>query len=274
MKNKRLTPSLAKEHLMKYSPYKTSVKWVDWYKQIAPQKGVRTVRILLDYKDKKAKVLDLGCGTGLTLSVIAKTFPNSVGCEIGKKEVVATREILKEVGVKIPVILYDGNHLPFADNNFDIVTSVEVYEHVDKPQVMLKEIKRVLKPGGILLISTANKLWPIEPHYHLPFLSLLPKMTAGLYLRILKRATTYDDINLPIYKNFYLSVSKYFCIKDITLDTIVDYHKYGLDKERGSLIVVLGKMLGWLREKKVSFWFEYFLVRISLGWLFVAYPKK
>jgi len=274
MKNKHLTSSLAKKHLMKYSPYKASLGWVKWYSGVAPLKGKRTVQILLDYKAKKAKVLDLGCGTGLTLSVLAKTFPNSVGCEIGKREVAATKEILKAVGVSIPVILYDGYRLPFGNDSFDVVTSVEVYEHVDKPEVMLKEIKRVLKPHGILLISTANKLWPIEPHYHLPFLSLLPKRVAGFYLRALKRAKTYDDINLPTYENFLSCVSKNFRVKDITLDTIVDYCKYGLDKERGRLIIVLGRALGWFRRRHLSSWLEYLLVRMSLGWLFIAYPKK
>lgn len=265
----KLTRSLALKHLKKYSQYAQNQDWSRWYSRVAPLKGERTAKILFDYKDRKAKLLDLGCGTGLTLGVLAKHFPDSTGCDIGEEEVKASKELLKILGIKSPVVFYDGKRLPFGDSTFDIVTSIEVIEHVSHPDMMVKEIRRVLKPDGILHITTANKWWPIEPHYHLPFLSYLPKNLANLYLKLSKKGLLYD-INLPSYGRFYREVNTYFNIEDITLKVIKKYKKYGLDKERGSLISFIGSMLN-LTNCKIL---DYILVRLSLGWLFVAEPRK
>lgn len=275
LKMKELNKSIAFRYLKKYGQYTQNENWLRWYSKVAPYKGKRTAEILLNYKDDKAKLLDLGCGIGLTLTTLGRYFPNSVGCDIVEEEVAASRELLKLLKIKSPVVLYDGKQLPFADASFDIVTSIEVIEHVANPDLMLKEIRRVLKPDGILHITTANKWWPIEPHYHLPLLSFLPKKIANLYLRLSKKGTSYDDINLPSYGEFYDMVNKFFKIDDITLDVIRNNKKYGLDKERGLLIPIIGWFL-----KTVSSWgktakfIEYILIRVSLGWLFVAKPKK
>jgi len=257
------------KHLKKYSQYTQNIAWLRWYSKVAPLKGERTAQILLGYKGCKAKLLDLGCGTGLTLAVLAGHFFDSTGCDIGTEEVKASKELLKHLNIKSPVVLYDGKHLPFMDNTFDIVTSIEVIEHVSEPDLMLKEIRRVLKPNGILHITTANKWWPIEPHYHLPFLSYLPMSLANLYLKLSKRGFSYD-INLPDYGKFYREVNAYFNVEDITLKVVKDYKKYGLDKERGFLVSFIGSFLNWLDLE----FLDKLAVRFSLGWLFIARPKK
>ncbi len=242
---------------------------------MASLKGERTAKILLNYKNDKAKLLDLGCGIGLTTAVLARYFPDSVGCDIGEKEVKASKELLRLLKIKSKILLCDGGRLPFKDNSFDIITSIEVIEHVSRPDIMLKEVRRVLKPDGILHITTANKWWPIEPHYKLPFLSFLPKYLANIYLRLSGRGVSYNDINLPSYDMFYSLVDKYFRVSDITLDVIGKYKKYGLDKERGSLIPILSAFLKTTRSfGKITKFFDYVLIRMSLGWLFVAEPRK
>ena len=271
----KLNKNIVFRHLKKYSQYTENKDWLIWYSKIAPLKGERTARILLNYKDSKAKLLDLGCGIGLTLAVLAKFFSDSTGCDVGRKEIKASKELLKLLKIKSPIIFYDGKRLPFKNNTFDIVTSIEVIEHVSKPDLMLKEIKRVLKPNGILHITTANKWWPIEPHYKLPFLSFLPKDLANIYLKLSGRGLSYDNINLPSYDMFYSLVDKYFRVSDITLDVIGKYKKYGLDKERGSLIPIISAFLKTTRSfGKITKFFDYVLIRMSLGWLFVAEPRK
>ena len=266
---KKLTRGITLRHLKKYSQYTQNQNWLKWYSKVAPLKGGRTAKILFNYKDGKAKLLDLGCGTGLTLAVLARYFPDSMGCDVGKKEVKASKELLKLLKIKSPVILYDGRRLPFDDNTFDIVTSIEVIEHVFQPGLMLREIKRVLKPDGILHITTANKWWPIEPHYHLPFLSYLPRTIASYYLKVSKRGLSYD-INLPSYGKFYREVNANFYIDDITLDVIKNYKKYRLDKERCLIISIVGRLLNLANNRVLDFIF----VRLSLGWLFIAKPRK
>ena len=277
----KLNKSIAFRHLKKYSQYTQNQNWLTWYSKVAPLKGERTAKILLNYKDSKAKLLDLGCGIGLTLAVLAKHFTNSMGCDVGKNEIRASKELLKLLEIKSPVVLYDGKHLPFKDNTFDIITSIEVIEHVSKPDLMLKEIRRVLKPGGILHITTANKWWPIEPHFKLPFLSYLPSGVADFYVRVFRRGNSYQGIHLPGYGKFYKIVDKYFTVTNITLDIIRDFEHYGLDKERGRLIIMVGRILKFAGHYKktlivggiISF-VEKLLIKLSLGWLFIAYPKK
>lgn len=272
---KILTARIALEHLQKYSQYTGNKNWISDYSKIAPLKAERTAKLLLNYKDSRARVLDLGCGIGLTTAGLIRYFPCTVGCDIGRTEVLATKQLLLNLGVNGRVIRYNGVKLPFADKTFDIVTSIEVFEHVADIDQMLKEIKRVLKPDGILHITTANRWWPIEPHYHLLFLSYLPKDLASKYLKMTGRGTDYANINLPNYEEFYKAVNWFFKIEDVTLDVIKNYKKYGLDKERGFLIPIVGEFLKTGDSLgKVSKLINYFLIRASLGWLFVAEPRK
>ena len=197
-------------------------------------------------------------------------FPNSVGVDVFDKEVKATKEILKATGVNAKVVKYDGKILPFAAKTFDVVTSIEVIEHVSDPEQMLREIRRVLKPDGILHITTANKLWPIEPHFKLPFLSYLPPEISDWYVRISGRGDNYQNIHLPTYGEFREMVEKYFEVEDITLDVIADYKKYGLDSERGPIIVWVSRIIRVFRRVSLV---ESVLLWMSLGWLFIARPK-
>lgn len=284
MKNKIIIPPkrIYLKHLSKYTQYSNSKNWLKWYSGVAPLKGIRVAKTLLKYKKNTAKVLDLGCGTGLTLAIVSQYFPNSVGCEIGDMEIKATKEILKQVKIKIPVVKYDGKKLPFKDNSFDIVTSIEVIEHVEKPNIMLKEINRVLRKRGILHITTANKWWPIEPHFKLLFLSYLPAFLADYYVRITKRGKIYHDIKLPSYNQFNKMVSQYFKVENITLDAIKNFNESGLGKERGIKVILIGKVLNLLDVAKDKFkpvkplvnFVDIFLMNISLGWLLIAHSKK
>lgn len=273
--------TLVKTHLDKYGQYSTSQSWNTWYAKVAPLKGKRVVQTLLKYKKSNAKVLDLGCGIGLTLMMVGQVFPKTIGCEVDEHYFKASKEILKKLNLKNKVIMYDGKRLPFTDNSFDIVTFIDVIEHVDNQEQVLKEIKRILKPDGILHLTTANKWWPIEPHFKLPFLSYLPKQLADLYVRISGRGDSYQNIRLPSYSEFYKMVSNHFIVQDITLDVIEDFEKYGFGEERGVKVVIAGKFIKILRKTREIIYLswinslaEWFLVRISLGWLFIAMPRK
>lgn len=278
-KNKVLNRQDYIKHLKKFSQYSRNASWMSWYSRVARLKGLRTAQILEEYKDNNSKVLDLGCGIGLTLSILTQRFPKSIGCDVDPEAVKATKGILEKIQRKVPVVLYDGNNLPFANNSFDIVVSIEVIEHVNNPYKMLSEIRRVLKPDGILHITTANKWWPYEPHFRLLFLSYLPEFIADFYIRLTGKGESYHDIKLPSYWNFKKMVNKYFFVEDITLSLIENYKKYSFDKERGKKVVLVGNLLIFLNKfnnplvKNITSVIKWFLIRISLGWLFIARPR-
>lgn len=99
--------------------------------------------------------LDIGCSTGALLGVASELSPGIklAGCDL-------SRERLAEAATLIPTArldLVDANKsLPYADDEFDSVTCLEVLEHLDAPGVLLKEIWRTLRPGGVALITTPN----------------------------------------------------------------------------------------------------------------------
>lgn len=269
---KKVTEKLIFNHMMKFGQYSRLESWAKWYSKVAPVKGKRICTVLLNYKGKNAKLLDFGCGTGMALASMSQTFSSVVGVDIADKEVNAAKEILRKIKSHGKILKYNGKKLPFPNNYFDIVTSIEVIEHVENQNLYLKEAKRVLKPNGILHITTANKWWPIEPHFRLPFLSYLPSTLADFYIRIFGRGDSYQNIKLPSYSEFYTMVSRYFSVKDITIEVLQDYKKYDLEKERGILAKLVGEIIKHTRP--ISLIIDFLLLRFSLGWLYIGYPKK
>jgi ubiquinone/menaquinone biosynthesis C-methylase UbiE len=89
-----------------------------------------------------------------------------------------------------------AEHLPFKDNQFDYVHCFTVLEHVNNVKMSLTEMLRVAKKGGYVFIQAPNYLRPIERHYKIPYIPLLPKRLAKIYLRLLNRPTGFiDSIN-------------------------------------------------------------------------------
>ena len=101
--------------------------------------------IIRDAAKITGKILDLGCG-----NQPYRRYLTGVGQYVGL-DYPPTRECL-ESSVK-PEVHGDARTLPFADHSFDGVLCFQVLEHVDRPETVLKEMGRVLKPGGVGLIS-------------------------------------------------------------------------------------------------------------------------
>ena len=68
-----------------------------------------------------------------------------------------------------------GESLPFRDNSFDVIISLEVLEHVEQPAAVPREVYRILRPGGWFYLSCPNYLSFREVHYDVAWLPLLPK---------------------------------------------------------------------------------------------------
>lgn len=98
-------------------------------------------------KDKKIKILDIGCGTGIVMKRLGR-YGEAFGVDISNEAI----SFCKKRRIK-NIINSDAKKLPFENNNFDLVTSFDVLEHVDKPAIALKEIYRTLNVNGIAIIS-------------------------------------------------------------------------------------------------------------------------
>ena len=105
-----------------------------------------------------AVILDDGCGLGQYLEHFAPFSRRRFGLEIELDRAVGA--IPTATGIAQGV----GEHLPFADDQFDFVFSNEVIEHVRDDAAYAAEMVRVVKPNGRLLIFCPNRWYPVEQH--------------------------------------------------------------------------------------------------------------
>ena len=101
------------------------------------------------------KVLDIACGEGYGSHLLAETAEMVQGVDID--ESIIAKAKTKYAGKNLGFVAGSVEKIPFDPANFDVVVSFETLEHITAHDSMLAEIKRVLKPGGILLISTPDK---------------------------------------------------------------------------------------------------------------------
>jgi SAM-dependent methyltransferase len=82
-----------------------------------------------------------------------------------------------------PIVVAAGEQLPYPSGLFDAVVCMDVLEHVADVELVLCEIRRVLKPGGLALTSVPNRHAFRDPHYHLPIINWVPRPLAELVIR-------------------------------------------------------------------------------------------
>lgn len=112
----------------------------------------------------KCNVLDYGSGMGHLINFFLNEKINITGVDMSKEEVTRVNGKFSGNNYFHGVKLFDGKKLPFEDNEFDLITCTEVIEHVLDEHVdgLLCELKRILKPGGVILFTTPNNENVIE----------------------------------------------------------------------------------------------------------------
>ena len=126
------------------------------------------------------KVLDVAAGTGdLSRAFARKVGPSgmAVMTDINGAMLHAGRDRLINDGVLVPTALCDAEHLPFADATFDLVSVAFGLRNMTHKDAALREMQRVLKPGGKLLVLEFSKPWaPLQPAYDLYSFQVLPRL--------------------------------------------------------------------------------------------------
>jgi SAM-dependent methyltransferase len=118
----------------------------------APDLELRS-RFLLGEVRPGDHALDLGCGTGTFTTMLADAGAIAIGVEVAEAALRRARAAHPELDFRLTPL--DGR-LPFDDRAFDLVWASEVIEHVADTERWLAEVRRVLVPGGRLLITTPN----------------------------------------------------------------------------------------------------------------------
>jgi len=111
--------------------------------------------------DRKWHVLDVGCGTGNFTVKLARSVKSVVGVDISESMLEKARKKIRELKLSnATVIRANALHLPFESERFDAVYSVTALEFFESPSEAVKEMKRVAKKGGWILLATINRESP------------------------------------------------------------------------------------------------------------------
>jgi len=192
------------------------------------RKAVTMKAVLEDFLDKPIKdssILVAGGSTGIIDSYLAEHAASVISLDIDAEAIRFAAQSFENPNLSF--VVGDAMNIAFPDQQFDIVICSQVYEHVPDANKLLAEIHRVLKPGGICYFAAGNRLNIMEPHYRLPFLSVLPKSLAHLYLRILGRSNQYYETHLS-YWGLTRLVRK-FRITDYSNSVIADPKRFNTD---------------------------------------------
>ena len=127
-------------------------------------------------------LLDVGCSSGGLLAAAQADFPMPVGVDVALRWLVIAQLRLQEVGVRAQLVCANAEYLPFRDRVFQIVTSVDVLEHVRDAQAALSEAHRVSACGAKTLCLTNNRYAPIpDPQIGVWGVGYLPRSLQSKY---------------------------------------------------------------------------------------------
>ena len=121
--------------------------------ELDPPSFERRLHFLLGEVRPGDRVLDVGCGTGDFTAAMARAGADAIGVDVA--EAALRRARSRHPGVEFRLVPLDGP-LPFEDGSFELVWASEVIEHVADTARWLSEVRRVLAPGGRLLVTTPS----------------------------------------------------------------------------------------------------------------------
>lgn len=110
-------------------------------------------------KEEEGKLLDVGCGTGNVLCKLVNGKRELFGIDLSENMVEESRKRMdRDADIKVA----DSEHIPYKDNTFDMLVCNASFHHYPHPEEVLREMKRVLKNGGKLLIGEGYAIQPFR----------------------------------------------------------------------------------------------------------------
>lgn len=170
---------------------------------------------------EEALVLDVGCGNGDYGLAWAKAGAMVVSYEYDAGRLKTISSKMTENNLRVNLINGDAHLLPFGENIFDFIICRNLIEHVDRPQRLVEEIIRALKPGGKIILSAPNRLsaqqFICDEHYRLPFVSVLPINLADFIVtKLFKYEKNYTVRKIP---SFYM-IKKWFAPYNVKMEML------------------------------------------------------
>jgi len=146
-------------------------------------------------KHKDTKILDFGCGSGLFVEELGQVGYDAHGIDISSEAIkFGQLRGIRNLGV------IEAHKIDFPDNTFDVVMTLDVLEHLEDEEWALKEMERVLKPGGIVIamVPAYMFLWGIQDevahHYR--------RYTKAGLLRVINNTTSFETVRSSYFNTF------------------------------------------------------------------------
>jgi len=178
-------PSLDKRSFYSQPHVSDSYEWQRFGGASGARVHAREVGLVLDLLPPTGRVLDLACGTGRVARAIAARDQPVVGLDY------SAPMAAKAAALAVPTVIGDSFAVPFLDSSFDAVISIRFAFHYVEITPLLREMKRVARPGAVLVFDTYNwtprarmavgaHSWGGRVHVHAPLVVETAARTLGL----------------------------------------------------------------------------------------------
>lgn len=164
-----------------------------------------TVAEMLATCDAGGVVADVGCGSGALWPALKERFSACIGLDAARYD-----GLPRDIDFR--AIDLDAGRLPLEDASVDAAVAVEVIEHLENPRAFARELSRIVRPGGWVVVSTPNQL------------SLLSLLTLALKGRF----SAFQDAEYPAHLTALLEVDLRRILEEAGLGDIrVSYTRHG-----------------------------------------------
>lgn len=210
------------------------VRWVRTLKNLVPGR-LKWFDSHINWPGKT--VLDLGCAGGFMAEAMARRGANVTGIDPAADAIDAARRHSRDSGLRVDYDVGVGEALPYEATAFDAIVCVDVLEHVADLGMVLAQVARVLRPGGLFLFDTINRnalarlvtitlaedvlrllprgthdpskfIKPVELRLALKSAGLIPGPTTGLFPRGLNRRLDFTFGPLPLTTIIYMGIAR------------------------------------------------------------------
>ena len=144
-----------------------------------------TEKILqIESEQRKLEVADIGCGAGTQAAIWAKKGHKVRGIDINEPLVELAKQRAEAEELEIEYLVGSATELPWEDGSVDVCLVPELLEHVENWQQVVDDCTRIIRPGGLLILTTSSKLCPMQQEFNLPLYSWYPGFVKRHYERL------------------------------------------------------------------------------------------
>ncbi len=169
---------------------------------------------------RREKILEIGCGDGVWYLELKKRGLNVIGLDLSGHDLNKLRKRARSLNLKPEVVKADAQKMPFNKNTFDKIYSISTFEHIKNDKEAFREVSRVLKPGGLFVISVPLKETPLFTKLAVK----LPRPVKNLFYNKLVQDAKSEEDYLNNFNRYY------FHYRNYTMDDIKErLQNYGFE---------------------------------------------